>query len=207
MRRLWTTEELEILKKEYAEVNTEELAKKLNRGITQIYNRAYVFGLKKAENIGCFKKNRSPNATSFKKGLIPFNKGKKQEEYLSAEALQKIKATQFKKGQISHNSKSDGSVTKRRNHGVLKQHIRISEGVWEPLSAYNWKMKFGEIPKGQIVVRKNLNIEDYSIDNLELISRAENMIRNSIQRYPEEIRTVVQTLGRLKKLIKTKENE
>jgi len=133
--------------------------------------------------------------------------GLKREEYLSTEAVLKIQTTQFKKGQPSHNSKSDGIITKRRNHGIIKQHIRISEGVWEPLSAYIWKIHFGEIPKGQIVVRKNLNIEDYSIGNLELISRAENMIRNSIQRYPEEIRTTIQTLGRLKKLIKNKENE
>lgn len=51
-----------------------------------------------------------------------------------------------------------------------------------PRSRYNWIQVYGEIPKGYIIRHIDGNKHNDDISNLEAISRAENIIRNSIHR-------------------------
>ena len=44
-------------------------------------------------------KTRVPNSGQFPKGHVPRNKGKKQTDFMSAEAIERTKATRFQKGQ------------------------------------------------------------------------------------------------------------
>ena len=65
----------------------------------------------------------------FQKGDIPFNKGKSQKDYMSAESIEKTKKTRFKKGQSPINWRPVGSerITK---DGYTE--IKIAEpNVWE----------------------------------------------------------------------------
>ena len=54
-----------------------------------------------------------------------------------------------------------------------------------------WKQHNQEIPKGMFVVFKDRNKMNITIENLELIDRAENMRRNSYVNLPEEIKEVI----------------
>ena len=117
-----------------------------------------------------------------KKGNISHNKGKKQSEYMSDEAIARTKATRFVKGQIPKTSYNEvGKITVRYDSGGRKYlHICIKVGKWEMLHVYNWKKAGREIPKGHTLWCINGDTQDCSIDNWECISRAENLRRNSM---------------------------
>ena len=69
-----------------------------NRSISAIQNRKNKLGLKCSYNAGCFKK-----------GNVPFNKGKKWADYVSKKGQENSRKTTFKKGNIPHNHRPVGS--------------------------------------------------------------------------------------------------
>ncbi len=141
----------------------------------------------------------------FRKGSVPVNKGKKQIDYMSPEAIEKTKGTRFTKGNVPHNSIgiSNGDISIRKdNRGVAYKFIRAQLGIWVPLQVYNWEQKFGPIPKGFILRFYDNNPMNCEPENLELITRKENMIKNSIQRYPEEIKSIIRLTSKINKTIK-----
>lgn len=123
-----------------------------------------------------------------KKGDIPFNKGKKQEEYMSLEAIEKARKTTFKKGHQPHNTKKNGVIVSRKDKsGRVYKYIRLKKNVWELYHRFIWEQVNGKIPDNYVVVFKDGNSENVKIENLELISMTENMYRNSKVNYPKEI--------------------
>lgn len=130
--------------------------------------------MQKAHKLGLH--YEGPRRGVFKKGLVPFNKGKK----MSRAMYKKCAPTMFKKGQLPKNTKeADGAITIRYdNRGVAVPHIRLSLGKWEYLARHVWRQANGEIPKGHIVIHKDGDSMNCEIDNLELISRADNARRN-----------------------------
>lgn len=58
-----------------------------------------------------------------------------------------------------------------------------------------WEEVHGQIPDGHALVFKDGDKTHITLDNLELITRAELMRRNSIQRYGKEIASLVQLRG------------
>lgn len=135
-----------------------------------------------------------------KKGNIPPNKGKS----MSEELREKVKSTWFPKGMNPHNTKADGEITIRRDTtGKLYKYIRIKKAKWELLHRYLWKQHYGEIPKEMIVSFKDRNSMNCVIENLELITRQENMKRNSVQNLPEEIKTAMRFVAGFNRKINT----
>ena len=117
-----------------------------------------------------------------KKGDIPFNKGKKQSDYMNADAIARTSVTRFKKGIIPPNSYNEvGKITKRYDSGgKIYLHICLSLGKWEMLHVHNWKQAGRDIPKGYSLWCKNGDTENCAVNNWECISRAENLRRNSM---------------------------
>ena len=70
-----------------------------------------------------------------------------------------------------------------------------------------WEEVNGPVPHGHIVVFCDKNAANIEISNLELITRAENMRRNTIHRYPSELKETIRQLGKLKKAISEASNE
>jgi hypothetical protein len=125
-----------------------------------------------------------------KKGDVPFTKGKKQSEYMSQEAIERTKATRFKKGNtpLNTNSIGNGAIVLRKNkHGRKYKYIRTKLSVWELYHRILWEKEKGEIPANHVVAFKDGNSENAVIENLELITMSENMYRNSKENYPREI--------------------
>lgn len=190
-RTFWTSEMDTLIKKMYPNTSSIEIAQRLNVSINAVYNRAFVLGLKKSKAfISQTAKNNikfSENAkkTQFKKGRISHNKGKKQSEFLSPEAIEKTKATRFKKGHTPHNAKYDGHE-RVSIHGYIE--VRVSLGKYVLKHRKIWQEHYGEIPKGSIIIFKDGNPLNCVIENLELISREENVMRNNCcANYPREI--------------------
>lgn len=215
-RKLWTAEADKIILEKYHNTPTSIIAKELNRTNTQVYNRAHSLGLKKSEEY--LKELNKELGTAlakanigkrFEKGHTPANKGKKQSEYMSANAIARTKNTRFKKGSVPSNVVPVGTISERRNErrGTVYLYIKEKEHHWEQLHRHVWKNHYGEIPKGHNIIFKDGNTLNCEIDNLECVSDEKNMLRNSIQRYPEELRDVMQLTGRLKKKIIKKNSE
>lgn len=135
----------------------------------------------------------------FKKGNIPFNKGKKQSEFMSEESIAKTKLTRFKKGTIPHNHKTVGS-TRITKDGYIE--IKVSEPrTWELLHRVVWKETHGPIPAGSNIQFKDKNPQNCNPENLYAITREKQMINNSINRFPEELKEVIRTLSKINKKI------
>ena len=127
---------------------------------------------------------------SYKKGSIPFNKGKKQTEFMSAEGILRTKKTRFQKGRKPHNIHPNGNgavVLRRDPSGKFYKYTRIEKNVWKLYHREIWEKNHGEIPQNHIVVFKDYNTENAVLENLELISMTENMYRNSFHNYPKEV--------------------
>jgi len=125
--------------------------------------------------IKCFKGNnkiRSGIDTRFKKGTVPPNKGKK----MSAEQYAKSSRTMFKKGGIPQNYRPVGS--ERVNvDGYIE--IKVADpSKWELKHRVVWEESNGKIPAGMNLIFKDNNPLNVKLDNLMLVTRAENMIIN-----------------------------
>lgn len=139
-------------------------------------------------NTTVFKKGQrySPR-TEFKKGLVPHNKGKKLEEYASEFAIKRMQKTQFKKGQLSINAAPEGTVTKRERVRNGKREVEYIINIdWrgnrKSNNQYKWYLweveNQQDRPSGMVLAVKNGDPDDIRLENLELLSRAENLERN-----------------------------
>lgn len=205
MGRKFTPQEDGFLKANYLTIPAKRMAKMLGRTEGTARQRMKILGIRPPEHvIEQFKRE-----SYIKKGNVPPNKGKKIIDLYGPEALEKMKATQFKKGELPHTTLYDGAITIRRDKtGRRYKWIRISKANWQMLHVYNWQQTHGEVPPGHIVVFKNkANTMDCSVELLELISLEQNMLRNTIHNYPVEIKTAIRTVKKLKRKIHTHEQQ
>ncbi len=166
-----------FIKKNYLKIPLKRISVLLGRAETFVQHRMKRLGLKVPKHIIEQRKKMG----QFKTGSIPHTKGKKQVEYMSKDAIEKTKATRFQKGGIPKNTLSDGVITTRTNHkkNYTRDYIRISKGVWKELQIYNWEKKNGPVPKGFILACKDGNPHNCKPSNWKLMTKAENVIRNS----------------------------
>lgn len=134
------------------------------------------------KKIKSFKRNHKLNSGltgHFQKGQVSYNKGKKQSEFLSAEAIERTKATRFKKGNRPHNCRkigeerisSDGYVMVKVRDGCLNDN-------WELKHRIIYKQHYGDIPNGYNIMFADKNKRNFDIDNLILVSKSEDLIMN-----------------------------
>lgn len=118
-----------------------------------------------------FKKGtRNSPATEFKKGMTPWNKGKRG--YMGANN------TSFKKGNIPPQQKPAGTVTRLMNKGKPEYTINIDwKGNRKPHNSYKWYLweceNQQDRPKGYVLYLKNGDADDIRIENMQVITRAE----------------------------------
>jgi hypothetical protein len=184
----------------YPNHSSKYIAELLGVSITKVYNTAWAANVKKsAEYMLTPESGRiiEPSvANQFKPGHTPHNKGKQ----LNAEIYEKVAPTMFKKGNKPHNTKPNGTINLRADKtGRFYQYIKIKDSHWELLQRYVWTQANGEIPPGSVVIFLDGNYLNCELSNLQVISRKENMARNTIQRYPAELQEVMKLTCKLKR--------
>lgn len=200
----FTPEEDSFITENYLTMPIKSMAKKLGRSYTGIRGRLENLNLVIPKEIIEQRKLDS----QIKKGNIPKNKGRKQVDYMSPEMIARTARTRFKKGQIPHNTLQDWQesiVKDKRGIPYIKIKVPgerrlIFKHVWL------WRESNGKIPKGSIIVFKDKNTMNCVLENLERITKAENMLRNSIQNYPEELREIIVLKRNLERIIKKQES-
>ena len=184
----------------YPHHSSKYIAELLGVSITKVYNTAWAANVKKsAEYMLTPESGRiiEPSvANQFKPGHTPHNKGKQ----MDAEIYDKVAPTMFKKGNKPHNTKPVGTINVRADtQGRLYQYIKIKDCQWELLQRHVWTQANGEIPPGSVVIFLDGNYLNCELNNLQVISRRENMARNTIQRYPAELQEVMKLTSKLKR--------
>lgn len=92
---------------------------------------------------------------------------------------------QFRSGQLPANTLSDNVITTRMDkNGNVYKWIRVALANWEMLHVHVWKTAGRKIPFGHVVAFADKDNTNCAIENLVLLTRSENLIRNR-QRYLE----------------------
>ena len=206
--RSWTEEENQLLQKHYSSNNSLFLQNMLNRTARSIYHHALQLGLKKdkgyLQSKACGRIIKGDARTFFNrfpKGNKPWNKGLKGLDIGGKE-------TRFKKGQRPATAHEINTVIIRQFKDDPPYKFICVEGSRAKLyHRYLWEQKKGKIPAGFILACKTADTLNADPDNWEMISRAENMLRKSMHRYPLELQTTLRTISKIKKVINEKQNK
>ena len=192
-------EETELLIEYYPHRSTKEVAFITGKSIAQCYAKAFALQLHKTpeylatEASGRLKKGNQ--ATQFPKGHQPWNKGMKGLQIGGKE-------TQFKKGHLPHNHRS---VSEERIDEDGYTYIKIDEPrKWVLKHRHIYEQHHGKLEPHMIVTFIDKNISNFDIENLEAITKVENMERNRITKYPQPVQQAVKTLNKLWHAIKSK---
>lgn len=194
-----------ILKEKYLSTPVKSLCKLIGKSSCGVKGRMRQLNLIIPQELADERKKGG----MFRGGQVPYNKGKKQVDFMSPEAIEKTKATRFKKNHLPHNAKQNWEEVKRKDkNGHFYLMIKLPENrklVYKHI--WLWEGNHGKISEGYNVIFKNGNSMDCVIENLEKVSDAELMLRNTIHRYPEELKTQMRKVSKLKRIIKKKTHE
>lgn len=218
-RRHWDEAELELLRRNYADSRTDDIATALGRKLNQVYSKATKLGLKKSQEYldspaACrLRREDAPGvAYQFPKGHVPANKGLRRPGF----AAGRMRETQFKPGTragvAGSNWKPVGAY-RTDSDGVLL--VKVSDVVavpwtvnWRYVHKLVWERAHGPIPDGCVLrFRDGMRTADpelLTVDRLELLTHAENLARNQL---PPELQQLHRLRGVLTRTINRKARE
>jgi hypothetical protein len=206
-RHVFTPAERDIVRARYPHEDTKDLAAELGVSTTQLQGFAWRNGIKKTHAAlsatwyrYCLQ-NGEPGR--FRPGLVPHNKGQPMR------VVGRMAETQFKNGRMPSTRVPVG--TKRWRKGQWWQKVSELRAParkdWRPLSHLLWEAHHGPIPAGKIIVFTNRNPHDLRPDNLEAITRAELVRRNSWHRWPKDIQDLMRAKAKLRRAIQHREQQ
>ncbi|CDD75572.1 putative uncharacterized protein [Cryptobacterium sp. CAG:338] len=182
VRRMVYTPEMDVFLKDFVPGHSEQqiidefeaqFDIKLRR--SQLKARMYSLGLKQGINTG-----------RFRKGQPAYNKGMKQSDFMSAEGIERTKATRFKKGQIPHNAKGFGIGRERVDKdGYIQVKVKLHSNIDGRWNNYRykhvliWEKEHGcHIPPKTAIIFADGNKRNFDPNNLVAVPRRILMIIN-----------------------------
>lgn len=188
MRRYWSSAARSKFRRLYPSKTCAELSRQFKRSRSSIKNLAVKMGLHKTPAFIA--------ACRLQPGCAAWNKGKTG--YMGANAKS------FRKGHRPQTWRPVGSERVNPD-GTLERKV-ANPGRWKPVKTLIWIAANGRIPRGRFVVHADRDRSNFDLSNLELVSRAENMRRNTYHRYPKEIADLIQLRGALQRQINKRES-
>lgn len=187
-KKPWTKRQDAYLCRHYATMSCEEIAPKVYHTVKAVYNRAVALKLKKPHEwfveVGhAAAQHPKAVANRIKKGSVPHNKGKRQVDFMSAEAIERTKATRFQPGQMPHNSRPVGYERIDDDGYVLVKAPGRRKMMLK--HRWVWEQHNGPVPEGMCVAFIDGNRLNCDIDNLVLITEAEKALRVLAAETPE----------------------
>ena len=149
------------------------------KDLTDMFNKRFGMSLKVSAMVSLADRNGLHNGidcrlkkgwkpTQFKKGMIPWNKGKK--------GVGGWKPTQFKKGNRPKNYRPVGSERVNVEDYV---EIKVADPkTWTYKHVFVWEEHNGPVPKGHVVIFGGGNRRNFDINNLILVSRRQLAVLN-----------------------------
>jgi hypothetical protein len=207
--RLWTEKEVDVLRQHYPTTRAKDLLPLLpGRTVAQICDKANSSGIKKTpETIAETSRRAMENPNHggrkclFHSEQTPWNKG------VPYVAGGRSAETRFKPGQkprmwhpIGHERVTYEGYLQRKmaDTGVTRRdYVNVHHLIWREAG--------NDIPPGHILIFRDGNKANFALENLELITRKENMRRNSVHNLPKELAELCQLKGALQRKINAKQ--
>ena len=142
--------------------------------LRQVKNRKVMLGLRSGTTGG-----------RFAPGDAPCNKGRTWSEWMPEESQRRSRATQYKTGNLPHNTLPLGSERVTGDGYVevkvsMRPSGRRAHDNWVPKARIEWEKANGRpVPDGCIVVFLDGNNRNFDPDNLALETRAEHAVISS----------------------------
>lgn len=203
-RHVWTPEMVDRLRAMYPQHSAAECAAAIGLTVSQVHAKANSIGLRKSrEWIAAHARavNSLPGHggrdTRFKPGQPSWNKGRPHP------STGRTVETQFKPGHKPHTWLPVGTE-RVRSDGYLERKVRdtgVTRVDFVPVHRLVWIEHHGEIPRGCSIVFRDGDQRNFDIENLECVTRAEIMRRNTIHNYPKPIAELVHLRGVLTRQI------
>jgi hypothetical protein len=209
--QVWLEGEIECLRKLYADTPTKELARLLG------HTHSVVAILAKAKKLGLKKRGQSGKGPAWN----PADMEQLRRLYADTPAKEIARLLGRPVHGIHHKADSLGlksnlyfgspiGSTRTQKGGYLQRKISKTGNEhqdWVGLHVLLWQEAHGPIPANHCLRFKDGNSQHVELENLELVSRGENMARNSIQRFPPELIKTIRLACRLRRKIKEKTDE
>jgi len=187
---IWTPADDTLIAEKYPKGDLQALADEIGVTVKKLYLRALLTGVKRDAEVMAAQNKRLGIALAsknlgkrFEKGQVSHNKGKRMEEFMSAEGIERTKKTRFTKGQKPHNTRPVGYERVSKD-GYLEVKVQCgtdSKKNFEFKHRIEYRRHFGDIPAGMIVEFANGDKRDFSPENLILKTRAQNVRDNTLK--------------------------
>lgn len=127
----------------------------------------------------------------------------------SAKYLASLLSGRFKPGNRTSRHRPVGAqrITK---DGYLQRKVSDTgypPRDWTGEHILMWEAQHGPVPQEHVVAFRDGNRQNLRLDNLELISRADLIRRNTIHRYPPALKKAIRQAGQLRKAIRERRHE
>ena len=233
MTGVWTSDEINYLFENYKTETTRSIAEKFGKTYDQVKCKRYELELYKMKLVRWTKEQTDYLINNYQqigdkemaqKMNVIFPSKKWTHKHIEKKRYHlNLKRTEEQRKRIKSRNKKRGAwktgktwktrgITKigeiRKWNLENRSYLFIkTESGFEFYSRYLYKKTFGEIPEGMIVTFKDGNQLNVVPENLILISRKENVIRNKTKslQYPKDLKNVIHLLNKLNKKIKNYE--
>lgn len=217
-RHHWTDTDRATLRALYPEFSAAECAAAIGCSVSSVNNQAHALGLRKSrEWIARRAAERSARpdhggrAHQFRPGHATWNKGK------TFNSGGRSVETRFKPGRPPSEARNYQPIGAARisKDGYLERKVTDDHPIparrWVAEHRLIWEAAHGPIPDGCIVVfKRGMRTTDpaaITADRLELVTRAENMARNTIHNYPAPVKAAMKLLKRAERALEKRTNE
>lgn len=194
--RPWTDRERELVRAQYPTRDAREIAQEIGRSPRAVWEQAAKMGIRKAPGYhaaGGKKGAKHPRAIEkrFKPGLTPWNKGThyvaggRSAEQRFRPGNRSGRAAELHKPIGSERVSKDGYLERKINDD-MPLHKR-----WRAVHLIEWEAANGPLPAGHALTFRDGNKQNTALDNLELVSRADLMRRNTRHNLPPELNELI----------------
>jgi hypothetical protein len=188
----FTEEEDAFIVDNYLKYPVKKLARMIGRSGLGTSNRISKLGLIIPRELIEQRKRMS----YFHKGQVSFNKGMKQEYFMSPEGIERTKATRYKKGNIPPNTNYNGHE-RTTIDGYIE--IRVSRNNYRLKHVVEWEKENYKVPKSHCLWCIDKNKKNTNHNNWELITRLELLNRN-VHNRPPELKKAIRLTNKILKL-------
>jgi hypothetical protein len=212
MSKRWSEDERIVLREKYENTPSIDIAHELGRALSSVHNHAAKLGLKKSKQtiaaMSRAKLERGDHASiyhRYPKGHVPANKGLRRPGWSPG----RMADTQFRKGNKPHTWKPIGTE-RLTKEGYLQRKIADTGNTVDDFVEVHrllWEQAKGPIPPGHVVVFKDRDRTHVQLDNLELITRADLVRRNTFHNLPEDLKQVIRINASLNRRIRRIQRE
>lgn len=206
-RAFWSPEEDAALRRIYPSKTAEECARWIGRSANAIHDRAHKLGLRKSREwiaeqsrLRMLDPNHPARQAQFRAGQTAWNKDMKGLQLGGEAGWFKPGTRQGRAAQLWQPIGSD----RRSKEGYLQRKISdtgCTRRDFVPVHHLVWRMHGRSIPPGHALVFRDGDKTNIDINNLELLTRADLMRRNTLHRYPAEVKAAIHALAALTRKI------